>query len=121
MFNILSLVVVLYLLHGAVVADHAPRGPLERGYRRRSQLVTISGDEVLLPLRVAGAEDVHVRRHAALVVEAHVLDLLQDLREELDVEVLRHHHKNQPVSKTKVEPGIQYMFDHRCGNIYLRN
>ena len=84
----LTLVVVPYLLHEAVVAYHAPRRPLERGYRRRSQLVPVPGDEVLLPLRVAGAEDVHVRRHAALVVEAHVLDLLQDLREELDVEVL---------------------------------
>ena len=41
-----------------------------------------------------------------MVVEADVLDLLQDLSEEFDVKVVGHHDKNEPVSKTKVEPGF---------------
>ena len=41
-----------------------------------------------------------------MVVEADVLDLLQNLSEEFDVKVVGHHDKNEPVSKTKVEPGF---------------
>ena len=71
-------------------------------------------DEILLSFGVTRAKDVNVGRDTSLVVEADVLDLLQDLREEFDVKMVRHHDKNEPVSEAKVEPGIQCKFDLRC-------
>ena len=109
-----SLLQLPHLLHETVVADKTPWRPLQGSYRRRSQLISISRDEILLPLRVTCAKYVDISRHASLVVEADILDLLQDLGEEFDIKVVRHHDKNEPVSKTKVEPGIQCNFDQRC-------
>ena len=95
-----------HLLHETVVADNASWRTFEGCYWGWFQFVAISRDEVVLPLGVTCAKYVDVCGNASLVVEADILDLLQDLSEEFDVKVVGHHDKNEPVSKTKVEPGF---------------